>query len=371
MASSASRGKSTSSKATGTGNGTGADSGRRIESRYDSPPRKKAGRPPKPSPATPAVLDLFLDMLTAERGASANTKAAYRRDLADLQGFLQAQGETLDQASETALHQYFAQLAQPKPAMKGPGAARSAATSPRTAARRLSAFRQFYQFLISEQLRVDDPSRHVAPPKPGRPLPKILSQEEVEALLEATEKWEAADRNRLICLVELLYATGLRVSELVGLPLTAIDRQRRFVLVRGKGGKERMVPMGDPARQALNAHLVTRAYHMPADEKPEDNRWLFPSKRAASGHLTRQRFGQLVKELALEAGIDPKRVSPHVLRHAFATHLLEHGADLRVVQQLLGHSDITTTQIYTHLSDKRRRDAVLNHHPLTTKDAPD
>ena len=317
----------------------------------------KQGRPRKSAEPPPALLDLFLDMLTAERGASENTKAAYRRDLMDLHSFLKAKGETLEAASENAMQGYFADLA------KG-----GDATSPRTAARRLSAFRQFFKFLISEQLRVDDPSRHVAAPKPGRSLPKTLSQEEVLNLLEAIDKQYKADQHRLICLLEMLYATGLRVSELVGLPLTAIDRQQRFVVVRGKGGKERLVPIGDAARAALNAHLATRPYHMAAGEKPEDNRWLFPSKRAASGHLTRQRFGQMIKELALEAGIDPKRVSPHVMRHAFATHLLEHGADLRVVQQLLGHADITTTQIYTHLSDKRRRDAVMNHHPLSTKD---
>lgn len=332
---------------------TDAETTNKTTSRHSA----RQGRPPKPATTCPPLVDLFLDMLTAERGASGNTKAAYRRDLMDLHGFLKARGQTLEQASETAMQDYFSALAR-----------QGDATSPRTAARRLSAFRQFFKFLISEQMRADDPSRHIAAPKPGRSLPKTLTQDEVVDLLDAIDKQHKADQHRLICLLEMLYATGLRVSELVGLPLSAIDRQQRFLVVRGKGGKERLVPLGDAARAALNAHLDTRAHHMAAGEKPEDNRWLFPSKRATSGHLTRQRFGQMIKELAVDAGIEPQRVSPHVLRHAFATHLLEHGADLRVVQQLLGHADITTTQIYTHLSDKRRRDAVMNHHPLAAKD---
>ncbi|MBV6631998.1 MAG: site-specific tyrosine recombinase XerD [Alphaproteobacteria bacterium] len=296
-------------------------------------------------------LEPFLDMLTAERGASANTRDAYRRDLADLAGFLDGKGVGPADAAENHLRDYFSHLAADD-------------VNPRTAARRLSAFRQFFKFLVSEGQRVDDPTRHIDPPKSGRRLPKTLSEQEVLDLLDAANNWDEHDAARLLCLVELLYATGLRVSELVGLPINSIDREQRFATIKGKGGKERLVPLGDAARAALNAYLPMRGVFCPNGQKAEDNRWLFPSSRAAAGHLTRQRFGQLVKALAIEAGIDPARVSPHVLRHAFATHLLDHGADLRVVQQLLGHADITTTQIYTHVSSKRLREAVLNHHPL-------
>ncbi|MEM6902417.1 MAG: site-specific tyrosine recombinase XerD [Pseudomonadota bacterium] len=295
-------------------------------------------------------------MLTAERGASQNTRDAYRRDLADLAGFLAAGGVDPAAASEHQIKDYFSDLA-------------ASAANPRTAARRLSAFRQFYRFLVSEGQRIDDPTRHIDPPKSGRRLPKTLGEQEVLDLLDAVSAWERQDAARLLCLIELLYATGLRVSELVGLPINAIDRDRRFATIKGKGGKERLVPLGEAAKAALTAYLPTRGAFCPAGQKPEDNRWLFPSPRATAGHLTRQRFGQLVKALAVEAGIEPSRVSPHVLRHAFATHLLDRGADLRVVQQLLGHADITTTQIYTHVSSQRLKDAVLNHHPLAKSDS--
>ena len=317
-----------------------------------TPANKPASNKPA-QPALPGQVDAFLDMLTAERGASENTKAAYRRDLQDLVLYLTPRKIRISDASSDDLHGYFSDLA-----------GRQGQQNPRTAARRLSAFRQFYKFLVSEKLRVDDPSRHISPPKPGRPLPKTLSEEEVTALIDATGKWSDEDQMRLICLLELLYATGLRVSELVGMKLTSFDRELQMVTVRGKGGRERIVPLGDGARSALARYLPVRGAYLPAGQKPEDNPWLFPSTRASAGHLTRQRFGQLVKELALEAGINPGKISPHVLRHAFATHLLDHGADLRVVQQLLGHADIATTQIYTHVSGDRLRKAVVENHPL-------
>jgi integrase/recombinase XerD len=322
---------------------------------------KPASKPKSTKPAKhplPGAVDAFLDMLTAERGASDNTRSAYRRDLQDLNQYLINNGAALPDASADDLHGYFSELA------RTPGQ-----QNPRTAARRLSAFRQFYRFLVSESRRVDDPSRHISPPKPGRSLPKTLSEADITALLEATGKWTDADQARLVCLLELLYATGLRVSELVGLPLTAFDRSRQMVTVRGKGGRERIIPLGDHARTALARYLPLRGAYTPSGQKPGDNPWLFPSPTASAGHLTRQRFGQLTKELALEAGIDPARISPHVLRHAFATHLLDHGADLRVVQQLLGHSDIATTQIYTHISGDRLRKAVVEHHPLADQSA--
>jgi len=295
-------------------------------------------------------------MLAAERGASENTRAAYRRDLLDLAKFLKADsGTALKQASSDDLRAYFEHLAQG-----------DSASNPRTAARRLSAFRQFFRFLVSEAQRTDDPSSSLDAPKAGRRLPKTLSETEVLDLISAATERSGAEAARLICMMELLYAAGLRVSELVGLPIRALDRELRFLTVKGKGGKERLVPIGEAARQALAIYLPLRGAFTPAGVKAEDSRWLFPSASAESGHLTRQRFGQLLKELALGAGLDPARVSPHVLRHAFATHLLDHGADLRIVQQLLGHSDITTTQIYTHVSGERMRAAVLQHHPLAT-----
>ncbi|MCR9219168.1 MAG: site-specific tyrosine recombinase XerD [Alphaproteobacteria bacterium] len=296
-------------------------------------------------------LDPFLEMMTAERGAAANTRAAYRRDLADYCGFLSARGEGPERAPSDAISAYLSHLA----------AAGAKAT---TAARRLSAIRQFHRFLQAEGVRPDDPTAVVDAPKRGRPLPKILSEAEVDRLLEAaragTSAATEADRLRLACLLELLYATGLRVSELVGLPLAAVRREEPFLMVRGKGGKERLVPLSEPARRALSAYRAARAAHLPGkSESP----FLFPS-RSADGRLTRQRFGQMLKALAVEAGLDPDRVSPHVLRHAFASHLLANGADLRAVQKMLGHADISTTQIYTHVLNDRLKRLVAEKHPL-------
>lgn len=245
--------------------------------------------------------------------------------------------------------------------------------APRTLARRLSAMRQFFRFLVSDGTRADDPTAGLDPPRLGRPLPKILSEAEVARLIAAAAGWPDEEGARLRALLELLYATGLRVSELVGLPLAAAQRDPRFLLVRGKGGKERVVPLSAPARQALAAYLECRGRFLPQNRRPRTKladtktaRWLFPS-RGADGHLTRQRCGQLLKELALAAGLDPARLSPHVLRHAFASHLLDHGADLRSVQQMLGHADIATTQIYTHVQSERLRRLVETAHPLARR----
>ena len=295
-------------------------------------------------------LEGFLEMLAVERGAARLTLAAYRNDLATLAGFLAGRGQSLEGAAADALHDYLAD-----------GATRSLA--PRTLARRVSAMRQFYRFLVVDGARTDDPTARLDAPRIGRPLPKILSEAEIARLTEAAAIWEGAEGMRLRCLLELLYATGLRVSELVTLPLAAAQRDPRVVLVRGKGGKERVVPLSLASRQALVAYLDCRRSFL---TEGQPSRWLFPS-RGEGGYLTRQRCGQLLKTLALAADLDPTRLSPHVLRHAFASHLLAGGADLRSVQQMLGHADIATTQIYTHVQDERLRRLVESAHPLARR----
>lgn len=298
----------------------------------------------------PRFVEPFLEMLIVERGAAANTIDAYRRDLIDYCGFLTGRSVAADRAESDDIRAYLAALSK-----QGVKAS--------TAARRLSSLRQFHKFLFGEGIRPDDPTVVIDSPRQGRPLPKVMSEDEVDRLLAVTAGNGGADGARLECLLELLYATGMRVSELVTLPLTAVLRDEPFLLIRGKGGKERIVPISIPARLAINAYLEIRHAHLPADaESP----YLFPS-RGKEGHLTRQRFGQILKELALEAGLDPAKVSPHVLRHAFASHLLANGADLRVVQQLLGHADISTTQIYTHIQEERLKALVEANHPLARR----
>jgi integrase/recombinase XerD len=291
--------------------------------------------------------EAFLEMLSAERGASTNTLAAYRRDLEQFAAFLAGRGAEAASADSQAIRDYLASLA---------GRGLSAATG----ARRLSSLRQFYRFLFDEGVRGDDPSAAIDSPRRARPLPKVLSEHEVEGLLDAARTREGPEGIRLVALMEVLYATGLRVSELVGLPLSALAGDPRLLLVRGKGDKERLVPLGEPAKAALATYRETRDRFLP---EGESSKWLFPS-RGRSGHLTRRRFGQLLKELAVLAGISPAKVSPHVLRHAFASHLLAHGADLRAVQRMLGHADIATTQIYTHVLEERLKSLVRDHHPL-------
>jgi integrase/recombinase XerD len=288
-------------------------------------------------------------MMAAERGAARLTIAAYRNDLIDFAGALAASATALEAADGEALRRYLASLARQK-------------LAPRTTARRLSALRQFHKFLVAEGIRADDPTAALDAPRLGRPLPKILGEEEMRELLAAAHRRGGIEGVRLVCLVELLYATGMRISELVALPLARL-REERVLVVRGKGGKERLVPLSEPAREALAAYAAIRNRFL---REGETSRYLFPS-RGAEGHLTRRRCGQLMKELALDAGIDPARVSPHVLRHAFASHLLDHGADLRSVQQMLGHADIATTQIYTHVLGERLRSLVETHHPLAKR----
>lgn len=297
-------------------------------------------------------VDSFLEMLAAERGAAANTLEAYRRDLEHLAGFLASRGNAPVTASAEDLRSYLAAL-------------ETAGMAPRTAARRLSALRQYYRFLLGEELRADDPTLQLSSPRQGRSLPKILSEAEVTLLLEAAQRRKGPEGLRLVALLELLYATGLRVSELVALPAASVARDPRLLVVRGKGGRERMVPLSEPARVALRAYEPARLAFL---RRKGDERWLFPS-RGGRGHLTRHRVAQLLKELAVESGIEPSKVSPHVLRHAFASHLLAHGADLRAVQQMLGHADISTTQIYTHVLDERLKSLVQEQHPLAKSGA--
>ncbi|MBX9707847.1 MAG: tyrosine recombinase [Caulobacteraceae bacterium] len=295
---------------------------------------------------TTPQIEAFLEMMAVERDASPHTIAAYARDLADAEAGLGAGG--LMCADEAGLERWYASLS-------------SRGLSAATAARRRSAVRQFYRFCLGEGWRGDDPSRRLDAPKQGRTLPKTLSTEEVSRLLTACARRDGASGLRLVALVELAYASGLRVSELLALRLEAVQRDPSFLILRGKGGKERLAPLNESARGAVKAWLVARNAARP--ESAPDSPWLFPST-ASSGHLTPRRFAQMLDRAAIDAGIDPARVSPHVLRHAFATHLLEGGADLRVVQTFLGHADIATTQIYTHVATDRLNQIVANHHPL-------
>ncbi len=295
-------------------------------------------------------LEAFLEMMAAERGAAANTLDAYRRDLLDFAAFASANGAQAMTSDSAVIRSYMSHLS-------------ANGASSRTAARKLSALRQYMGFLCGEGHRSDDPTAAVDGPGQARPLPKLLSIDEVDRLLAAASKGEGADSRRRLALIEILYATGLRVSELVGLPLSAIARDQSVLVVRGKGGKERMVPLTPPAIAALASYAEVRETFLPKARSSQRVGWLFPSS-SRQGHLTRTRFGQILKEIAVDAGITPSRVSPHVIRHSFASHLLARGADLRSLQQMLGHADIATTQIYTHVLDEHLRALVHEGHPL-------
>jgi integrase/recombinase XerD len=301
------------------------------------------------------LIELFLDMLAAERGAARNTLAAYARDLADFAAELGAAGHTIARARTDDVRAYLGSLSK-----RG--------FAPSSTARRLSAIRQLYRFLYAEGRRGDDPTAVIEGPKRGRTLPKVLGIAEVDRLLAlARAGTDTADRPlperlraaRLACLLEVLYATGLRVSELVALPVSAANRNAHMLTVRGKGNKERLVPLNDSAKTAMREYLALLSE---AGRHPK-TKWLFPSFGEA-GHLTRQHFARELKTLAAAAGLRSAQVSPHVLRHAFASHLLHNGADLRVVQTLLGHADISTTQIYTHVLAERLKSLVRDLHPL-------
>jgi integrase/recombinase XerD len=299
-------------------------------------------------------IERFLEALGAERGAAQNTLAAYRRDLTHFLSWLAHSGIGPERAARTEIEAYLAAL-------------EAAGLAPTTRSRRLSAIRQFYNFALSEGWRDDDPAGRISGPRPARKLPGALSTSEVDRLLDAARQRPggASGRAQLHCLMELLYATGLRVTELVSLPAASARGNPRMLMVTGKGGRDRMVPLSDAAREALADWLVIRdaaeAVRRRAGGRPST--WLFPS-RGKLGHLTRIGFYHALKKLAVTAGLDPSRISPHSLRHAFATHLLANGADLRAIQQLLGHADVSSTEIYTHVLDERLKALVLEHHPL-------
>jgi integrase/recombinase XerD len=309
------------------------------------------------------LTNLFLDMLAAEQGAGPNTLDAYRRDLTDFSEFLARRGQGFVRAETQGLRDYLADLD-----------ARGFKSS--SVARRLSAMRHLFRFLMNERIRNDDPAAILSGPKRGRGLPKVLSIGDVDRLLTRakalTEMPEASPLQRLrtmrlYCLLEVLYATGLRVSELVALPLSASRRDAAMIVVRGKGDKERLVPLNQASRQAMTDYLAAIEALKPDSKKnAASSKWLFPSF-GESGHLTRQHFARDLKDLAGSAGLAPRLVSPHVLRHAFASHLLHNGADLRIVQTLLGHTDISTTQIYTHVVEERLKSLVRDLHPLAEK----
>jgi integrase/recombinase XerD len=294
-------------------------------------------------------IEAFLEMLVAERGAALNTRLAYEADLTDFANFAAARGQAPARADATTLQSYMAGLAR-------------VGLAARTAARRLSALRQFHRFLLREGVRTDDPTSLLDAPRLPRVLPKYLTEQEVEALLDSAGKRPGAPGVTARAALEILYATGLRVSELLGLPRRALVGDTAVLMIRGKGGKDRIVPLSEAAKVAA-AELV--ALH---DKGGHDKggRWLFPGRDARHA-LTRQGFGQMLKLVALQAGLDPARVSPHVLRHSFASHLLAHGADLRSLQLLLGHADIATTQIYTHVLAERLQRLVEAHHPLARR----
>lgn len=308
----------------------------------------------------------FLAMLSAERGASANTLEAYERDLTRFRTFIEGQKSSLTEANSEDIRLYLGHLNE----LGLSGASR---------ARHLSALRQFYRFLLAEGVIEDDPGAHIASPKQGRPLPKLLNVKEVETLLQQAKRdMETGSGHglfqakRLYCLLELLYATGLRVTELVSLPYAVLSGDDRLFMIKGKGGRERLVPLNRSAKQALEVYLGALKQRIEGQaeggspQASKQQKWLFPSN-SKQGHLTRQRFAQELKALSERAGLNARQISPHVLRHAFASHLLDRGADLRAVQQLLGHADISTTEIYTHVLEERLKSLLNAHHPLANE----
>mgnify|MGYP006428256233 CR=1 FL=1 len=321
----------------------------------------RPGRPPKEKLPLHQTAYSFLDMLRTEKNAADNTVQAYERDLTDFTIFMRDVAKSeINNASTDDIKEYLKDLAN-KQHQKGD---KTAQIAKRTVARRLSALRQFYRFLISDNIRKDDPTSTVESPKQGRSIPKTLTEDEVNTLIKAAAGTGTPENVRLVCLLEILYASGLRVSELVGLPLSALGDGNQFLMVEGKGGRERMVPLTDTAQKAVEDYLNVRKHFIASDDTAHQSQWVFPSRTSDSGHLTRQRFAQLLKDLSERAGIEDEKVSPHILRHAFATHLLSNGADLRSVQKMLGHADIATTQIYTHIVGDKAKKAVEENHPL-------
>ncbi len=308
------------------------------------------------TPTNHQTIEAFLEMLLAERGAAKNSIDGYRRDLDGLAEFLKK--TALVNADANQLEDYLADLSK-----RG--------YAPRSVARKLSALRQFYRFLYTDDYRQDDPSAMLSAPRKGKALPKVMSVDQVAGLLKAASEDESPDGIRLWAMLEVLYASGLRVSELVALKTRAVLHGEGnkveinpYLIITGKGNKERLVPLNPSAIEALQRYLAIRSYFMAKGQ--ESSPWLFVSN-SKQGYITRQRFGQMLKQLAIEAGLDPSSLSPHTLRHSFATHLLGGGADLRVIQELLGHSDISTTQVYTHVNQQQLSQLVEAHHPLSGK----
>ncbi|MGI9568970.1 MAG: site-specific tyrosine recombinase XerD [Desulfobulbia bacterium] len=306
---------------------------------------------------TGCEIETFLRMISVERGVSPNTVSAYRNDLQDFFSFPSNSSQDIQDITSIQIRKYLVHTGE-----KGLSSA--------SRARRLSAIKQYFQFLRAEGFIEHDPAAAISGPKRSRPLPKVLSVTEVDHLLDCAKKRIASKTGRqrlralrLHCLLECLYATGMRVSELVTLPRSVLHGDQKVLNIKGKGGRERLVPLNEPSRLAISSYLELLNREI---ENGNKSHWLFPS-HGRSGHLTRQRLAQEFKELAKEAGVDPNRVSPHIMRHAFASHLLDRGADLRSVQQLLGHSDISTTQIYTHILEERLKKLVKAHHPLAGK----
>jgi len=304
-----------------------------------------------------ALIESFIEMLLAERGASVNTVQAYARDMRDYRRWCKSHNVAMETATRADIESYLASLSK-------------AALAASTMARKLSCLKQFYRFLYEDRVREDNPTATIRAPKQGRSLPKVLSVQQVDSLLAAARTMKGAEGTRIAALMEMLYASGLRVSELVSMKLAHVQQNaakahglENFMIIKGKGAKERLVPLNKRAVKALAAYLEVRPHFL---RGTEESPWLFPST-AKSGHLTRQRFGQLLKELAYQAKLDPTQISPHTLRHSFASHLLAGGADLRVIQELLGHADISTTQIYTHVANSRLEELVTTKHPLAEK----
>ena len=322
--------------------------------------KEKSRRLPKEAkgnvePESLRQIEAFLDMMRGERGSSKNTCESYHRDLVNFTLFLHQTKKKIKTASAADIQSYQRHLG-------------AADFSGKTIARRLSSLRQFYQFLLTEEWRQDDPMVLIETPKLKRSLPKTATEQEIIKLLQTAAQQKNADGFRMLAMMELLYGSGLRVSELISLKISQIPQHGGVIMIQGKGGKERMVPLSPPAQNAIKEWLAHRAETLKtsSDGKKIPSIWLFPSY-SNQGHMTRQNFAVQLKNLAITAKLDHHKFSPHVLRHAFATHLLEHGADLRTVQQLLGHADIATTQIYTHVTDDRKKALVQNYHPLRQK----
>ena len=301
-----------------------------------------------------ALVEQFIEMMLAERGAAANTVAAYQRDLDEFIAYLAAEGSSLAAAERRDIEGFLSGLQRE-------------GRSAQTQARKLSAIRQLFHFLYSEKTRTDNPAATLETPKMAKNLPKTLTMQDIELLIEHARMDDSPKGLRLQAMLEVMYGAGLRVSEMVSLKLSALQfrqgsTQAEFLLIRGKGNKERLVPVGGRAREAIALYMGVRKIFMGEDPSP----FLFPYARA-QGFVTRQQFGVMLKDLAIKAGIDPEKISPHTLRHSFASHLLEGGADLRVIQELLGHSDISTTQIYTHVAGGRLKKLVQENHPLAKK----